>query len=83
MEGAAFFYISLLKKIPFLSIRSISNLVEARDTSKWDFKNAIENLNSTIIELLEKSKFHPEIQCNLGFAQEKREGVMRKGNIML
>ncbi len=60
MEGAAFFYISLIKKIPFLSIRSVSNKVETRDTSKWDFNGSITSLNASIIKLLEKSKFHPE-----------------------
>lgn len=58
MEGAAFFYISLLKKIPFLSIRSISNVVEARDKSKWKMEMAIEHLNVTLFEMLEKSNLN-------------------------
>jgi futalosine hydrolase len=60
MEGASFFYISLIKKIRFMSIRSISNRVESRDVSKWEFKRAIENLNTTIIGMLENSKFNPD-----------------------
>ena len=52
MEGASFFYISLMKKIPFLSIRSISNYVEERDTKKWNFDLAIKNLNKVILELI-------------------------------
>lgn len=58
MEGAAFFYISLLKKIPFLSIRSISNLVETRDTAQWKMDLAITNLNDVIIELFQTANFN-------------------------
>jgi futalosine hydrolase len=58
LEGAAFFYISLLKKIPFLSIRSISNVVEARDKSKWKMEMAIQNLNDTLFQMLEKSNLN-------------------------
>jgi futalosine hydrolase len=58
MEGAAFFYISLLKKIPFLSIRSISNVVEARDKSKWKMEMAIQNLNDIVLQMLEKSNLN-------------------------
>lgn len=58
MEGAAFFYISLLKKIPFISIRSISNVVEARDKSKWKMELSIQNLNDQILQMLEKSNLN-------------------------
>lgn len=58
MEGAAFFYISLLKKIPFLSIRSISNMVESRDKTKWKMDLAITNLNDVVIDLLQTSHFN-------------------------
>ena len=57
MEGFPFFFISLVKKIPFLSLRSVSNKVEPRDTSKWKIEPAIENLNNTLIEMLTTSKF--------------------------
>lgn len=50
MEGAAFHYVCLKKKIPFLQVRSISNNVEPRDKSKWQMKEAIEKLNRWIIE---------------------------------
>jgi len=49
MEGAAFHYVCLKKKVPFLQIRSISNYVEPRDRSKWQLKSAIENLNEWLI----------------------------------
>ncbi len=54
MEGAAFHYVCLLEKIPFLQIRSISNLIGERDKTKWDVAKAINNLNETLITLLNK-----------------------------
>jgi futalosine hydrolase len=54
MEGAAFHYVCLKKKLPFLQVRSISNYVEARDKSKWEMKEAIEKLNNWIIGNLPK-----------------------------
>ena len=54
MEGAAFFYVSLMKRIPFLSIRAVSNYVESRDTSKWDIKLAVNRLRDETLELLKK-----------------------------
>lgn len=49
MEGAAFHYVCLKKRIPFLQVRAISNYVEPRDRSKWQMKLAIENLNEWMI----------------------------------
>ena len=60
MEGATFFYISLIKRIPFLSIRSISNMVEPRDTTRWKIDLAIQNLNDTILRTLDESKLNPD-----------------------
>ena len=51
MEGAAFFYTSLMKKIPFLCLRSVSNYVEKRDKKKWEIKKAIDNVNQLFIDL--------------------------------
>lgn len=45
MEGAAFHYACLQKRIPFRQIRAISNYVEPRDTSGWKMKEAIKILN--------------------------------------
>jgi futalosine hydrolase len=56
MEGAAFFYVSLMKKIPFLSLRSISNYVEPRDISKWEINKAIEKLKKETIKVLSRIK---------------------------
>ncbi len=48
MEGAALHYCCLMDKIPFLQIRSISNLVGERDKTKWTIQAAIDNLNETV-----------------------------------
>lgn len=53
MEGAAFFYACLNAGIPFLEIRSISNFVEPRNREAWDLPLAIDNLNQTLIGMLE------------------------------
>lgn len=57
MEGAAFFYVSLMKNIPFLSLRSISNFVEPRDKRNWQMPLAINNLNEKVIFLLHEPYF--------------------------
>jgi len=66
MEGAPFFYISLLKKIPFLSYRSISNFVEPRDVSKWQIKPAIENLNHILLEWFSKGDYNADKLFGIG-----------------
>lgn len=53
MEGAAFHYVCLLKQVPFLQIRSISNYVGERDKSKWKLKEAILSLNETVIKIVD------------------------------
>ncbi|MDR2466802.1 MAG: futalosine hydrolase [Prevotellaceae bacterium] len=57
MEGAAFFLVCLCEHVPFVEIRSVSNIVEPRDKSRWNMRMAIENLsdkvNSYIDELLQ------------------------------
>ena len=60
MEGAPFFYVSLMKQIPFLSFRAISNRVEPRDKSKWDIPGAISHLNAAVIRYLEEARFQPD-----------------------
>ena len=52
MEGAAFHYVCLQENIPFLQLRSISNMVGERDKSKWLLKESIEVLNNELIRLL-------------------------------
>ena len=53
MEGAAFFYVASLEKLPFIAIRAISNMVERRDKSKWDIPLSLNNLTIKLAETLE------------------------------
>jgi futalosine hydrolase len=53
-EGAAFFYVCLLEKIPFLQIRAISNFVEIRKVENWNIPLAIKNLTDSIIAIFEE-----------------------------
>lgn len=53
MEGAAFIHGCLFMKLPCAQIRSISNYVEERDKSRWNIKLALENLNKTLLLILQ------------------------------
>jgi len=53
MEGAAFFYVCLQERIPFVQIRGISNYVGEQDKQLWDISLAVKNLNKVIIETIE------------------------------
>lgn len=52
MEGAAFLFACISEDIPCAQIRAISNYVEHRDTDRWNIPLAIENLNKTILSIL-------------------------------
>jgi futalosine hydrolase len=52
MEGAAFHYVCLMEKIPFLQIRSVSNYIAERNKKNWNMKESIINLNKELIRLL-------------------------------
>lgn len=52
MEGAALHYVALMEKIPFLQIRSISNYAGERDKSRWNFTDAIGNLNQELVRII-------------------------------
>jgi len=54
MENAGIFFVCLLKNIPFLCLRSISNRIEIRDKSKWNIPKSIECLNIQLIKILER-----------------------------
>ena len=54
MEGAALHYTAGLWNIPFIQIRAISNYVGERDKSKWHMKEAVENVNSVLLLLIQK-----------------------------
>ena len=53
MEGAAVFYACLMNEVPFTQIRAISNYVEPRNRAGWRLQEAIGNLNSVLINLLQ------------------------------
>lgn len=59
MEGAAFFYVSLMQEIPFLSMRAISNRVETRDTTAWDIPGAIQQLHLVLLQMLHAAQWQP------------------------
>jgi futalosine hydrolase len=52
MEGAAFHYIALMEKIPYIQLRAVSNMVGERDKSKWKMKEAIAALNEQLIKIV-------------------------------
>ncbi|THU32001.1 futalosine hydrolase [Niastella caeni] len=52
MEGAAFHYIALIEKIPYIQLRAVSNFVGERDKTKWKMKEAIEALNEELIKIV-------------------------------
>lgn len=52
MEGAAFFFGCFTEKVPCLQIRSVSNLIEERDKSRWDLGLALKNLNSVLWQIV-------------------------------
>ncbi len=54
MEGAAFLYGCLSEKVPCVQIRAISNHVRERDKSRWRIQLSVENLNNTIIKILQE-----------------------------
>lgn len=56
MEGAAFHYVCLKEKVPFIQLRGISNYVEIRDKRKWNIPLAIENLNKCLIDMLRNNQ---------------------------
>jgi futalosine hydrolase len=64
MEGVAFMYACSKVKLPYLQIRSISNYVEKRNTNNWKINLAIDNLNKTILEIINSYKLINE-QVNL------------------
>ena len=53
MEGAAAAYICAMENIPFLQLRAISNFVEPRNKNAWNIPLAKENLNHTLINILQ------------------------------
>lgn len=52
MEGAAFFYVCIQEKVPFIEIRSVSNEVGERDRTKWNIPLALDSLKEAMKTLL-------------------------------
>jgi futalosine hydrolase len=52
MEGASFFYISMLEKIPCIQLRAISNRVERRNREAWNIELAMKNLNDVVSQFI-------------------------------
>jgi futalosine hydrolase len=53
MEGAAFHYVCLLEKIPFIQLRSVSNYIGDRDKTNWKLTESVNNLNNQLIRLIQ------------------------------
>ena len=53
MEGAAFMYACLIHQIPFAEVRAVSNAVEKRNRAGWKLREAIDNLNTTALEIVD------------------------------
>jgi futalosine hydrolase len=56
MEGAAVAHICAFYKIPLIEVRGVSNIVEDRDTAKWDLELASRNCCMAVLELLKAAK---------------------------
>jgi futalosine hydrolase len=54
MEGAAFFQACILENVPFRALRGISNRVEPRNRAAWRVKEAIENVQQHLLNLLQQ-----------------------------
>ena len=51
MEGAGVYYAALMEKMPFFELRTVSNAVGERDTSKWESKAALDTLEECCREI--------------------------------
>jgi futalosine hydrolase len=56
MEGAAFFYVCLMEKVPFLQVRSISNFVEIPRVENWYLPLALKNLSKSMMDIFGELK---------------------------
>ena len=54
MEGAALHYVCRSMGVPFMQVRAISNYIGERDKSKWKMKEAVDNLNDTLLKYVDK-----------------------------
>ena len=54
MEGAALHYVCLQQQTSFMQFRAVSNFVGERDKNKWKLRESIQNLNDTLIHLVQQ-----------------------------
>ena len=54
MEGAAFFYVSLMERVPCIQLRAISNRVERRNRDGWHIELALQNLTQVVSQFMEE-----------------------------
>lgn len=52
MEGASFCYICALERVPYVSLRAVSNMVEERDRKNWHIPLALGTLREKAEEIL-------------------------------
>ena len=55
MEGAAFMYACLIRGTPFAEIRAVSNMVEKRNRAAWKLGEAIDNLNTAALRIIDQA----------------------------
>jgi len=55
MEGAAFMYACLIHQVRFAEVRAVSNLVEKRNRAAWKLGEAIDNLNTAALHILDQA----------------------------
>jgi len=53
MEGAAAAQVAVLHNVPWLEVRSISNIVEERDLKQWDIPRAAQEVQQAILTIVE------------------------------
>lgn len=54
MEGAALHYVCGLLHLPFIQIRAVSNYIGERNKANWKIRDALVNLNRTLLEYIHK-----------------------------
>lgn len=64
MEGAGITYACLIRQVPIIQIRAISNRIEPRNRQNWDIPLALANLSDTVSQLiifLASSQYLPKL----------------------
>jgi futalosine hydrolase len=56
MDGAAFFYVCLMEKVPFLQIRAVSSFVEIPRVENWYLPLALKNLTKSLMDIFAELK---------------------------